>query len=149
MFIQIRRNWKMLIFLSFFPMMMIRKAETTWPQEVKTIGGRSVQKKKNFCITESLPILQIFVRFSQREDRGSDFLFLGLQQNDPYKGVAGFTCDWYLISDTMWHMNLTSDTFSAIFLTKPICLVDLFFFYCRFMICDFFYKFLYALLFPR
>ena len=58
-------------------------------------GGRKVfPEKENFCITESLPVLQIFVWFSQREEgRGSDFWFLGLQRNHPYEGVAGFTCN--------------------------------------------------------
>ena len=43
MFIQIRRNWKML-FLVCFP--TICKAETIWPQEVKMIGGREVCPEK-------------------------------------------------------------------------------------------------------
>ena len=69
-----------------------RKDITTGSQN--DIGGRLVQKKKNFCITESLSMLQISVWFSQREEcRGSDFLFLGLQWYHPYEGVARFMCD--------------------------------------------------------
>ena len=80
------------MFLAFFP---VSKIETTLPQGVKTIGERgSVQKKKKLYITGSLPVLQIFVWFSQRDEgRGSDFLFLGFQQNHPYEGVTGFTCN--------------------------------------------------------
>ena len=37
-------------------------------------NGRSVQKKENVYITESLPVRQVFVWFSQREEgRGSYF----------------------------------------------------------------------------
>ena len=35
---RIRENWKMLVFLAFFP--MVCKIETTWRQGIKTIGGR-------------------------------------------------------------------------------------------------------------
>ena len=93
MCIRKRGNWKKLIFLAFFP--VASKIETTLPQGVKTIGGRgSVQKKKKFYIIGPLPVLQMFPWFSRREEgRVSDFLFLGFQQNHPYEGVAGFTCN--------------------------------------------------------
>ena len=52
------------------------------------------RKKKNFYITKSLPVLQVFVWLSQREEgRGSDFLFLSLQRNHPHEKVTGFTCN--------------------------------------------------------
>ena len=68
---------------------MASKIEKTLPQGVKIIRGS--EKNKKFYITASLPVLQIFVWFSQREEgRGSDFLFLGFQRNHPYEGVTGF-----------------------------------------------------------
>ena len=53
MFIQIRRNWKML-FLVCFP--TICKAETIWPQEVKMIGGREggLSRKRKIFVSPNL-----------------------------------------------------------------------------------------------
>ena len=52
------------------------------------------RKRKIFIIKESLPVLQIFVWFSQCEEgTGSDFLFPVFQRNHPYEGVTGFTCN--------------------------------------------------------
>ena len=52
------------------------------------------RKRKIFIIKESLPVLQIFVWFSQSEEgTGSDFLFPVFQRNHPYEGVTGFTCN--------------------------------------------------------
>ena len=70
-----------------------RNDMTTGRQNDWRVEGLS-RKRKGFFITESLPVLQISIWFSQRvEGRGSDFLFLGLQRNHPYDGVAGFTCN--------------------------------------------------------
>ena len=56
-------------------------------------GGLS-RKRKVFIIKESLPVMQIFVWFSQSEEgTGSDFLFPVFQRNHPYEGVTGFTCN--------------------------------------------------------
>ena len=76
MFIQIRRNWKML-FLVCFP--TICKAETIWPQEVKMIGGREVcpEKEKFLYHRVSARTTDICMVYSKRRRRRVWFLISG------------------------------------------------------------------------
>ena len=148
----------MLIFLAFFPMMMICKVETTWPQEVKTIGGREASPEKdNFlhhrisaCTTDIYRDLYNLVKENKaeynlvKEKKAEGLIF--------YFWVFNGTICMRELQDScvILHMNLISDTLSVIFLTKLVCSVHFAFFCCRFMFCEiFFHKLLHSLLFPR
>lgn len=63
------------------------KTRTISPQGLKAIGGMEVSpKKKTIYPVESLPVLQVPIRFSEsKEDRKSYVWFLGLRRNYRYE----------------------------------------------------------------
>ena len=65
---------------------MITGSQNDWRE-----GGLS--KKRKFLVSQNLCPYYRYLYGQREEDRGSDFLFLGLQQNHLYEGVAGFTCN--------------------------------------------------------
>ena len=73
MCIQIRGNWKMLIFLAFFP--IASKVETTLPKGVKTIEEREVcpEKEKKLYHGISLRTTDTCMINQREERKGSDF----------------------------------------------------------------------------
>ena len=110
-----------------------RNDMTTGSQNDWREGGLSRKRKifesQNLCSYYRY----LYGLFKEKKAEGLTFLFLGLQRNHLYEGVAAFTCNYYF--KWIWYLILFGNFFH-----KTSLLGSFAFFYRRFMICDIFFS---------